>query len=137
VKARSELEVIPVDGTVSDGEAVVDQHALTGESVPVEKTVGSKIYASTLLIGGRILVAVEQAGKETTTTEEVNGLFRHASNSTLKGILGYEELPLVSVDFRGDARSAIIDAGSTMVVGGTQVKCSHGTTMKAGTCTEW
>ncbi|MGH8479508.1 MAG: ArsJ-associated glyceraldehyde-3-phosphate dehydrogenase [Gammaproteobacteria bacterium] len=57
-----------------------------------------------------------------TTSEEVNALFRRASNSTLKGILGYEELPLVSVDFRGDARSAIIDAGSTMVVDGTQVK---------------
>jgi glyceraldehyde-3-phosphate dehydrogenase (arsenate-transferring) len=40
----------------------------------------------------------------------------------LKHILGYEELPLVSVDFRGDARSAIIDAGSTLVVDGTQVK---------------
>ncbi|MGH8479509.1 MAG: heavy metal translocating P-type ATPase [Gammaproteobacteria bacterium] len=62
-------EVIPVDGIVSEGEAVVDQHALTGESVPVEKTVGSRIYASTLLIGGRILVAVEKAGKETTSAK--------------------------------------------------------------------
>lgn len=57
-----------------------------------------------------------------TTVEEVNGLFRRASETTLKAILGYEELPLVSVDFKGDPRSAILDAGSTMVVDGTQVK---------------
>jgi glyceraldehyde 3-phosphate dehydrogenase len=57
-----------------------------------------------------------------TSAEEVNALFRQASESVLNGILGYEELPLVSVDFKGDPRSAIIDAGSTMVIDGTQVK---------------
>jgi glyceraldehyde 3-phosphate dehydrogenase len=57
-----------------------------------------------------------------TSAEEVNGLFRQSAESTLKGILGYEELPLVSADFRGDPRSAIIDAGSTMVIDDTQVK---------------
>lgn len=57
-----------------------------------------------------------------TTAEEVNRLFQQSSESALKGILGYEELPLVSADFRGDPRSAIIDAGSTMVIDGTQVK---------------
>jgi len=53
---------------------------------------------------------------------EVNGLFKTAAETNLQGILGYEELPLVSVDFRGDRRSAVIDAGSTMVVDGTQLK---------------
>jgi glyceraldehyde 3-phosphate dehydrogenase len=57
-----------------------------------------------------------------TTVEEVNGLFRAAAAGELQGILGYEERPLVSCDYRGDARSAIIDAPSTMVVNGTQVK---------------
>lgn len=57
-----------------------------------------------------------------TTVEEVNALFRQAAEGVLKGILGYEERPLVSVDFKGDRRSAIIDALSTMVVNGTQVK---------------
>jgi len=57
-----------------------------------------------------------------TTVAEVNALFKAASQGPLRGILGYEELPLVSVDFKGDTRSAIIDAGSTMVVAGTQVK---------------
>src|ERR1044071_618238 len=49
-------EVIPVDGTVLEGVAVVDQHALTGESVPVEKEAGSPVYASTLVVRGRLLV---------------------------------------------------------------------------------
>ena len=57
-----------------------------------------------------------------TTVEEVNGLFKAAAEGDLKGILGYEERPLVSCDYRGDPRSAIIDAPSTMVVNSTQVK---------------
>ena len=57
-----------------------------------------------------------------TTVEEVNGLFKAAAEGDLQGILGYEERPLVSCDYRGDPRSAIIDAPSTMVVNGTQVK---------------
>jgi glyceraldehyde 3-phosphate dehydrogenase len=58
-----------------------------------------------------------------TTVEEVNGLLRDAALSgPLAGILGYEERPLVSVDFKGDPRSSIVDALSTMVTDGTQVK---------------
>jgi glyceraldehyde 3-phosphate dehydrogenase len=57
-----------------------------------------------------------------TTAEEVNALFAAAAEGPLKGILGYETRPLVSSDFTNDPRSAIIDAPSTMVVGGTQVK---------------
>ncbi len=57
-----------------------------------------------------------------TSAEEVNALFRSAAEGPLKGILGYEERPLVSADFVNDTRSGIIDAPSTMVVNGTQVK---------------
>jgi glyceraldehyde 3-phosphate dehydrogenase len=57
-----------------------------------------------------------------TTVEEVNHLLKTAAEGELKGILGYEELPLVSVDFKGDPRSSIVDAPSTMVVDGAQVK---------------
>jgi glyceraldehyde 3-phosphate dehydrogenase len=57
-----------------------------------------------------------------TTTEEVNGLFKAAANGPLAGILGYETRPLVSSDFTNDPRSAIIDAGCTMVINDTQVK---------------
>lgn len=57
-----------------------------------------------------------------TNAEEVNGILRAAADGSLAGILGYEQRPLVSVDFRGDARSAIVDAPSTMVVDDTLVK---------------
>ena len=57
-----------------------------------------------------------------TTVEEVNSLLAVAAAGPLEGILGYEERPLVSVDYRDDPRSSIIDAPSTMVTGGTQVK---------------
>ena len=58
-----------------------------------------------------------------TSVDEVNALLKAAaSEGSLKGILGYEERPLVSVDFKDDPRSAIIDALSTMVVDGTCVK---------------
>jgi len=56
------------------------------------------------------------------TAEEVNGLFRQAAEGGLKGILGYEERPLVSVDYVNDPRSSIVDALSTMVIDGTQLK---------------
>jgi glyceraldehyde 3-phosphate dehydrogenase len=57
-----------------------------------------------------------------TTVEEVNGLFKTAAETNLRGILGYEELPLVSVDYKDDPRSSIVDALSTMVIDGTCVK---------------
>ncbi|SPF78988.1 Glyceraldehyde-3-phosphate dehydrogenase 3 [Aliiroseovarius pelagivivens] len=57
-----------------------------------------------------------------TTAEEINGFFKEAAEGDLKDILGYEERPLVSADYTNDPRSSIIDALSTMVINGTQVK---------------
>jgi glyceraldehyde 3-phosphate dehydrogenase len=58
-----------------------------------------------------------------TTVAEVNQLLQQASEQgPLQGILGYEERPLVSIDYLNDPRSAIVDALSTMVVNDTQVK---------------
>ncbi|WP_177418279.1 ArsJ-associated glyceraldehyde-3-phosphate dehydrogenase [endosymbiont of Lamellibrachia barhami] len=56
------------------------------------------------------------------TVEEVNGYFKEAAEGELEGILGYEERPLVSADYLNDSRSTIVDALSTMVIDGTQVK---------------
>ena len=57
-----------------------------------------------------------------TTSEEINGWMKEAAEGDLKGILGYEAKPLVSIDYKTDPRSSIVDALSTMVVNGTQVK---------------
>lgn len=60
--------------------------------------------------------------ERSTTVEEVNKLLKTASETNLKDILGFEERPLVSIDYKTDPRSSIIDALSTMVINGTQVK---------------
>jgi glyceraldehyde 3-phosphate dehydrogenase len=57
-----------------------------------------------------------------TSVAEVNQLFKQAAGTVLRGILAYEERPLVSIDFLNDPHSAIVDALSTMVIDGTQVK---------------
>ncbi len=57
-----------------------------------------------------------------TTVDEVNAFFKAAAEGELNGILGYETRPLVSTDYTNDERSSIVDAPSTMVVNGTQVK---------------
>ena len=57
-----------------------------------------------------------------TSVDEVNTLLKQAADGPLRGILGYEERPLVSIDYRTDPRSSIIDALSTMVINQTQVK---------------
>ena len=57
-----------------------------------------------------------------TTTEQLRRVFKEASEGELEGILGYSDEPLVSVDFRGDPRSSIVDAELTEVMLGTMVK---------------
>jgi glyceraldehyde 3-phosphate dehydrogenase len=57
--------------------------------------------------------------RDETTAEAINAAFRKAAAGPMKGILGVSDEPLVSVDFRGDARSSIVDSALTMVVGGT------------------
>jgi len=57
-----------------------------------------------------------------TNVEELNAAFRAAADGPMAGILGVSDEPLVSMDFKGDARSSIVDAASTMVLGGTMVK---------------
>ena len=56
------------------------------------------------------------------TRESVNEALREAAAGPLAGILGYSEEPLVSIDYKGDPRSSIVDGLSTVVIGGTQVK---------------
>ena len=56
------------------------------------------------------------------TAEEINAKLKEASEGSLKGILGYTEEPVVSIDFNGDPRSSIIDSMVTTVIGGNMVK---------------
>ena len=73
------------------------------------------------LLNASLTDCVFEVNRET-TVEEVNQMLSDAAEGELNGILGYETRPLVSTDYTNDPRSGIIDALSTMVVNGTQVK---------------
>lgn len=62
-------ETIPVDGLITEGMATVDQHILTGESQPVEKGDGDYVFASTVLLSGRLYIQIEKAGEATTAAQ--------------------------------------------------------------------
>ncbi|MGD9563941.1 MAG: type I glyceraldehyde-3-phosphate dehydrogenase [Pyrinomonadaceae bacterium] len=68
------------------------------------------------------LVDVVMNVEKDTTTEEVNRVLKDAANEELKGILAFSEEPLVSIDFRGNPNSSIVDAENTKVIGGTAIK---------------
>lgn len=68
------------------------------------------------------LVDVVMNVEKETTTEEVNQVLKDAANEELKGILAFSEEPLVSIDFRGNPNSSIIDAENTKVIGGKAIK---------------
>ena len=60
--------------------------------------------------------------EKSTTVEEVNAALKKAAEGNLKNILDYNDLPLVSVDYKGNTNSSIIDGLSTMVMEGTMIK---------------
>jgi len=62
-------EMVPIDGIIVEGLAMIDQHALTGESIPAEKGIGDRVFASTVMVAGKIHVAVERSGGETATAK--------------------------------------------------------------------
>jgi Cu2+-exporting ATPase len=63
--------LIPVDGEVIKGRATVDQQTITGESSPVEKSVGDKVYAATVIREGKLYVRAERVGDQTTAAQIV------------------------------------------------------------------
>jgi Cd2+/Zn2+-exporting ATPase/Cu+-exporting ATPase len=63
---------IPVDGTVIDGQATIDESPITGESMPVEKTEGSSVFASTIVQGGFLTLRAEAIGSDSTFGKIIN-----------------------------------------------------------------
>jgi glyceraldehyde 3-phosphate dehydrogenase len=68
------------------------------------------------------LVDVVMNVEKETSTEEVNQVLKNAANEEMKGILAFSEEPLVSIDFRGNPNSSIVDAENTKVIGNTCIK---------------
>ena len=81
-------DIIPVDGIVTDGIAAVDQKVLTGEAQPSDKIVGDRVFASTMVLSGRIHICMEKSGQETIVakiTEIINNSVEFQSSQALKG----------------------------------------------------
>ncbi len=62
-------DMVPVDGHVLEGTAMIDQQALTGESNPVEKGLGDSVFASTVIVAGKLYISVEKAGSDTASAK--------------------------------------------------------------------
>ena len=76
-------EQIPIDGQVHNGEAMIDQHSLTGESAPVEKRAGDWCYASTVILAGMLYISVKESG-ENTTASKIKKIIEQAANYKVK-----------------------------------------------------
>ncbi len=74
-------ESIPVDGTIREGIASIDQRALTGESQPAQKGVGEPVFASTTVLSGKIKICVEKTGQETISAQ-IGEILKRAEHFT-------------------------------------------------------
>lgn len=112
-------DMVPVDGHIVDGMAMIDQHALTGESTPAEKGVGDRVYASTILVAGKIFVSVEQAGSETASakiTQILNDTAGYKLTSQNKGERLADTAVLPTLVMGGLAYSTLGPFGAVAVV---------------------
>jgi heavy metal translocating P-type ATPase len=123
---------IPVDGVVTDGESSVDQAALTGESLPVDVSLGARVFAGTINLQGALGVSVESVGADTTFGRIVDAVEHAAENRApvqriadlLAGYLVYCAIgaALVTLAITHNARatiSVIVVAGACGVAAGT------------------
>jgi Cu2+-exporting ATPase len=112
-------EVVPVDGVLVEGDAILDQHALTGESAPAEKTVGDRVFASTVMLAGKIVVQVEQAGKDTASSKIssiLNQTVSYKLNSQSRGESMADKAVTPSFGLAAIAGSVIDVSGALAVI---------------------
>jgi heavy metal translocating P-type ATPase len=112
-------EVVPVDGIIVDGMAMIDQQALTGESTPAEKGVGDRVYASTVMVAGKIHVAVEKSGGETATAriaQVLNDTAGYKLASQHKGERLADKVVIPTLGLGGLAYVSLGPAGAVAVI---------------------
>jgi Cd2+/Zn2+-exporting ATPase/Cu+-exporting ATPase len=125
-------ERVPVDGTVVSGHSFIDQAHITGESVPVEKSAGSAVYAGTINQSGALEIRVERIGRDTSYGKIIEAVERAERSRApvqkladqLAGYLVYFALGAAALTFiiTSDVRSTIsvvIVAGACGVAAGT------------------
>ncbi len=84
-------ETIPIDGVITHGVALIDQHVLTGEAQPVEKTVGDSVFMSTMVLSGRLFITVEKTG-EATTVAQIGEILNQTQHSRTEPMLWAEQI---------------------------------------------
>jgi len=118
-------ETIPVDGVVVEGMVSVDQHAFTGESYPVEKGVGETVFASTLVLTGKLFVRVEKSGQETTIAK-IGDILAHTQHAKTKIQLHSEQwADAANLPFLGLATGGLVIAGpvgAAVILGGNTIQ---------------
>ena len=72
-------QVVPVDGIIRTGDAQIDQRVLTGESQPIEKGAGESVFASTLVLSGRVQIEVQVYGRDTVVAK-IGNILRHTAD---------------------------------------------------------
>jgi glyceraldehyde 3-phosphate dehydrogenase len=121
------LDVVHKDWRRARAAAINIIPTTTGAAKAVSLTIPElkgKFHGYALRVPTSTVSVIDLVGnlKRNTTAEEINAAFKTASEGSMKGILGYSEEQLVSVDFKGDPRSSIVDAELTMVIGGNLFK---------------
>ena len=118
-------ETIAVDGEVVDGMASVDQHAFTGESYPVEKGKGEQVFASTLMLTGKLQVRVEKSGRET-SIGKLSDILTHAlqakTDIQLRGEQWAEAANLPFLVLAGFGLVAFGPVGAAVILSGNTVQ---------------
>ncbi len=131
-------QTVPIDGVITEGMAMLDQHALTGESQPAEKGVGERVFANTLVLTGKIYVRVEQAGNDTAAAQ-IGKLLSNMDRQTLEHevrsekladkltlpVLAASGLALVTVGPAGAAAIMNSGFGAIMFLSGSICILSH------------
>jgi len=121
-------QIVPVDGTIIAGEATVDQQMLTGEAQPVEKSIGDPVLASTLVISGRVDIAVEKTSAETTAGQIAAILNRAAQNSkptSVSAVAAADRLALPTLAFSLASWPFIGTAGAVSLIGANTTTASY------------
>jgi len=83
-------EIIPADGVIIKGVASIDQHILTGEAMPVEKSLREEVFAATIILSGKINIKVKRAGEESTAakiTDILNNTVEFKSSVEFRALL--------------------------------------------------
>ncbi len=113
--------LVPADGVIVDGVALIDQHLLTGESQPSEKVAGDQVLASTTVLSGRIYVRVEKSGQDTVVAKIDDVLRRTSdfkSSIQLRGEEMADKMALPTLAASGLALAARGSIGALSVLNG-------------------